>query len=99
MLVKTGPWLKRKRRRPVSRILLEDVGAGDVGRHQVRRELDALGLQVQRLGQRPHQQGLAQPRRPDQQAVALREEGHQHLIDNRLLADNGAPDLLQELFP
>jgi hypothetical protein len=29
-------------------IFLDDVGAGDVGRHQVRRELDALEHQAQR---------------------------------------------------
>ncbi len=33
-------------------VLLEDLGAGDVRRHEVRRELDALERQVQRLGQR-----------------------------------------------
>jgi hypothetical protein len=68
--------------------LLQDLAAGDVGRHQVGRELDALEFQVEQLGQRFDQQGLGQPRRARQQAVAARQDRHQQLIDDRALADD-----------
>ena len=51
------------------RILLHDVRACDVRRHQVRRELDALERQIQRLRQRPDQQRLGQPRHTGEQRV------------------------------
>ena len=50
--------------------LLEDLGAGDVGRHQVGRELDALEGQVQDLGHGADQQRLGQAGHADEQAVA-----------------------------
>ena len=42
--------------------LHDDVGADDVGRHQVGRELDAVEVEIDRVGQGPHQQRLAQAR-------------------------------------
>ena len=55
--------------------LEHDVGADQVGRHQVGRELDALELQVQGVGQRPHQQRLAQPRHALRAARGRRRSG------------------------
>jgi hypothetical protein len=43
MLAKIGPAGSGTRAAPID--LLEDFGAGDVGRHQVGRELDAVELQ------------------------------------------------------
>ena len=40
MLAKTGPWTKRKLRLPGGRVLVDDLGAGNVAGHQVGRELD-----------------------------------------------------------
>ena len=48
MLAKIGPWTKRNSRRPAL-VLVEDHGAGDVGRHQVGRELDALEADTSRI--------------------------------------------------
>ena len=45
-------------------------GAQDVSRHQVRGELHAAVLQVQRVGDGAHQQRLAQARQTFQQHVA-----------------------------
>ena len=39
---KSAPGTKVQRAMAGDRILFDDVGAGDIGRHQVRRELDAL---------------------------------------------------------
>ncbi len=73
---------------------LQDFGPGHVRGHQVGRELDALEIPPQRLGQRPDQQRLGQPRHPDDQCVPLREQHRQELPDQALLTDD---DLVQ--FP
>ena len=44
------------------RILLDDVGAGDVGRHQVGRELDAVELEVEHARHRMDEQRLGEAR-------------------------------------
>jgi hypothetical protein len=64
------------------RIFLEHVGAGDVGRHQVGRELDAAEREVQRLGQRRDEQRLGQARDADEQAVAAREQRDEQVLDH-----------------
>ena len=74
-------------------ILLEHVGAGDVRRHEVGRELDAVEAEVEHLGQRRDEQRLGQARHADEQAVAAREQRRQQLIDHRLLADDALLDL------
>ena len=54
---------------PPAADLFQDLRAGDVGRHQIGRELDALKLEMKDLGDRAHQQRLRQARRPGDQAV------------------------------
>ena len=49
-------------------VFLQHLGAGDVGRHQVGRELDAAEAQVERIGQRADHQRLGQAGHADQQA-------------------------------
>ena len=61
------------------RVLLHEVGAGDVRRHQVGRELDARELQVEHLRHGVDQQRLGQAGRADDQAVAADEQRVQHL--------------------
>ena len=75
-----------------SRILLHEIRAGDVGRHQVGRELDARELQRQHARHRMNQQCLCQTWRTHDQAVPTDEQRHQHLADDFVLADD---DLLQ----
>ena len=75
--------------------LVEDLGAGDVRRHQVRRELDALEGQVEDLGQRLDQQRLGQTRHAGDQAVPAGEERHQHLVDHLVLPDDDLAQLRQ----
>ena len=82
------------RRLPDGLVLLDHLGAGDVGGHQVGRELDAAELQRQRVGQRADHQRLGQPRHADQQAVPAGEHGHQQLLDHLLLADDHPAQLL-----
>ena len=80
-------------------VLLDDVGAGDVARHQVGRELDAAELQVQDLGDGLDDQGLGQTRHAGQDAVAAHEEGHQHLVQHLSLADDLLGELGEDLLP
>ena len=91
---KTGPRTKRSARAPP--VLVEDLGAGDVGRHQVRRELDALEAQVEDLGERADQQRLGQAGHAGQQAVAAGEERDQQLLDDVVLADDHLAQLLAD---
>ena len=87
---KIGP---ARTQRAVAAVLVEDLGAGDVGRHQVGRELDALEAQVEDLRQRLDQQRLGQPGHAGEQAVAAGEERDQDLIDDLVLADDDLAQL------
>ena len=82
MLVKIGPSTKRNDP-PAVFVFVQHVGAGDVRGHQVGRELDALELQVENLGQRADHQRLGQAGHADQQAVAAGEDGGEDLLDHR----------------
>jgi hypothetical protein len=99
MLAKIGP--RREHHLPAAggRVLVDDVGAGDVRRHQVRRELDAVELQIQDPRQRRDQQRLGQARDADDEAVATDEERQQHELDDVALADNPLLQLVDDLLP
>src|SRR3546814_20074828 len=73
---------------PGAVVFLEYLGADDVARHQVRGELHAAELQVQRLPERAHQQGLAEPGNALEQAMAAGEEADQQFFDDVSLADD-----------
>ncbi|KAG1312698.1 hypothetical protein G6F63_016249 [Rhizopus arrhizus] len=70
-------------------VFFQQFGAEDVAGHQVGRELHAPELQFQCLPQRAHQQGLAEPGRAFQQAVAAGQQADQQLFDHAVLADHG----------
>jgi hypothetical protein len=55
--------------RPRRAVLLEDLRARHVARHQVGRELDAPEVEPHRLGHALHEQRLRQPRHADQPRV------------------------------
>ena len=74
-------------------VLHQDVGAGDVGGHQVRRELDAGERQIQHLRERPHQQGLAEAGDAFQQRVAARQQADQHPVHDVRVPDDDLADL------
>ena len=95
MLAKIGPGWNSNLLAAVGR-LQHDVGADQVGRHQVGRELDALELQVQGVGQRPHQQRLAQAGHAFEQHVAAGDQGGQRALDDLLLADDHLADLVAQ---
>ena len=72
----------------------DDVGADDVRRHQVRRELDAVEVQVEHLAQRAHQQRLAQSRHAFEQGVAADEQAGQDAVHDVGMADDDLADFL-----
>ena len=85
--------------RPVSSLLVQDFRAGDVGGHQIRRELNPLERQVQNACDRLDEQRLRQTGHARDQAVAAGEERHQHLVDDRVLADDHLADLREDALP
>jgi len=51
-------------------------------------------VQVQRLGQRPHQQRFAQARDALQQAMPAHEQAGQHAVNDLVVPDDHPPNLL-----
>ena len=80
-----------------ARSFVDNIGARDIRRHQVGGELDALELQVHNRGQGPDHHRLGQARHADQQAMAADEDGRQHLVDNRQLADDDLTQFADDL--
>ncbi len=78
-------------------IFLDDVGAGDIGRHQVGRELDALEDQAEDIGHGSHEQRFRRSGKAGDQAVAADEEADADLFDDFILADDHALDLSDDL--
>jgi hypothetical protein len=79
-------------------VLLEDLGAGDVGRHQIGRELDPREAEVERLGQRRDEERLGQPGDADEQAVTAREQRGEQVVHDLALADHPLLDLADDLL-
>ena len=96
MFAKIGPLTKRNSRLPET--FVEHRGAGDVGRHQVGRELDALELHIENLADRADHQRFRQAGHADEQAMAAREDGGEDLLDDFGLADDGAAKLVDDLL-
>ncbi len=70
----------------------DDVGAEDVGGHQVGRELDAVEGKVQHFAQRAHQQRLAEAGHAFEQHVAAGEHGDERAFDDGVVADDDLAD-------
>jgi hypothetical protein len=77
-------------------VLLEHLAAGDVRGHEVGGELHARELEVEGLGQAADEQGLGEAGHADEQAVAAAEQAHEQEVDDVLLADDAAVELLDE---
>jgi hypothetical protein len=80
-------------------LLVQHFGAGDVGRHEVGGELNALEGEVQDLRDGLDEQRLRQPGHPRDQAMAAREERHQHLVDDFVLSDDDLADFGEDALP
>ena len=73
--------------------ILQNVGAGDVHRHQVGRELDAAEFQRHRFGQFADEQRFGQARHAHQQGMAAGKQADRKLFDDPVLADDDAGQL------
>jgi hypothetical protein len=65
---------------------LENVGPGDVSGQQIGRELHPAERNIQGLGERRHEQGLREARNAHEERVTARQQGHEHVVDDVLLA-------------
>jgi hypothetical protein len=78
---------------PLAAFFDEDVGARDIRRHQVGRELDPVERAIDDVGDRPHEHRLAEARHAFEEDVRVREEARQRLSDELTLADDDTTDL------
>ena len=79
--------------------LVQHFGAGDIGRHQIRRELNPFERQIQNLRQRLNQKRLRQPGDAGDETMAAGEQRHQHLVDDRVLPHDHLADLGEDALP
>ena len=78
---------------PGGRVFLKNIRSGDVGRHQVRRKLNSVELQVENFRQGADEQGLGQTRHADEETMTFGKKSDQDLFDNSVLADNHLANL------
>jgi hypothetical protein len=71
-------------------VVLDELRAEDVRRHQIGRELDAAELQVHRVGERLDEQRLREAGNAAKKAVSAGEEAGENLAADALLADDCA---------
>ena len=88
---KTGPEMKRKLALAARR-LFQHLGAENVGRHQVGRELDAPRVEPERDAHGLDQLGLGEARHADQQRMAAGQHRDQRAVDHPLLAEDDRAD-------
>ena len=80
----------------VGRALVVDRRAGDVGRHQVGRELDAREAHRRDLRERARDQRLGEAGEVLDQHVAVGEQAEQHELERVALADDRLLDLVED---
>ena len=79
-------------------VLFDNVRAGNIGGHQVGRELDATELKPKRVGDRAHHQCLRGARHARQKAVAADKDRNQNLVEHLLLSHDDLSHLIQDLL-
>ena len=98
MLAKIGPGHKGPGAAAGAWIFFDDVGSGDIGRHQVRGELDAFEVQAQDLARVRTSRVFAVPGKPGDQAMPAYEKSDHDLVDHFFLAHDDAVNLGHDLF-
>ena len=79
-------------------VLLDDFRAGDVTRHEVRRELNSIKRQVQRLGEGSHHERLSETGHTDQQTVSAGKHRDEQFLNDLFLPDDRAGKLCRDFF-
>ena len=87
---------RAERRRELAGLLVVDARADQVGGHQVGRELDALERAAHRARQRLDRQRLGEAGHAFDQQVSLRQDRHQHALEEMVLADDDLLDLVED---
>ena len=82
---------------PGGDVLFDDLRAGDVGRHQVGRELDPRELELERFGDGLHHQRLRESGHADEQRVAARENRGEDAVQHIPLAHDALADLSEQV--
>ena len=77
--------------------LIEDGGPDDIGRKQVRRELDPPEVRVEGLGEGSHHERLGEARQALQKNVATRQQGYEQPLHGLVLTDDPLVDGLRDL--
>ncbi|MEY3459534.1 MAG: hypothetical protein RL215_2691 [Planctomycetota bacterium] len=80
-------------------IFLEDIGAGDIGGHEVGSELDPGEGHGQAAGDGADHECFGESWDAFEEHVSLAEEGDEQLFDDFVLADDDASDLFSEPGP
>ena len=97
-LAKIGPGHEGPGAASGAGVFFDDVGAGDIGRHQVGGELDALETPAPGCCASVRTSSvLAVPGKPGDQAVAADEQRDHHLLNHFFLADDHAVNLGHDL--
>ena len=73
-----------------------DAGADEVGRDEVRGELDPLERRVEDVGEGLDRQRLGEARHALEEEVAAGEQRDEDPLEHRVLADDHAPDLVED---
>jgi hypothetical protein len=87
-LGKDGALLKHKISAASDWVLLQNVGAGDVGWHEVRCELNASEAQLHGEGEGANYGGFGEARNAFEQAVAAGKHRDKKLVNNLFLSDD-----------
>ena len=73
---------------PPAFTLFQNVGAGDVRRHQVGCELNPAKVHIQQFGDCAHHESLGQSGNADQKTMPTRKDRGQNLINDSVLTDD-----------
>jgi hypothetical protein len=87
-----GTFRENERALPWLICLLQNIGAGDVGRHEVGRELNAAETERHHLRKGIDDGGFREAGNAHEQTVAARENTNEQSLDDEILADNDLGD-------
>ena len=74
-------------------MFLNDVGSGDIGRHEVRRELNPVETKMHGFGDTGNEKGFGQSGNSHEETVASGEEADGKLFDDFFLTDDDFSEL------
>jgi hypothetical protein len=79
-------------------VFLQNFGAGDVGRHEIGRELHAREMQSQQPRDNPNQQRFRQPRHANQQTMSAAQQRDDDGLDRLVLADDDLRNIVLQIL-